>query len=53
MHEPVGDATLTFDPTEIRKLVQRLLRDQKKTSKAPSKRTGDVETARSLSAGDE
>lgn len=38
MHEPVEDATLTFDPTEIRKLVQRLLRDQKKTSKAPSKR---------------
>lgn len=38
VHEPVGDATLTFDPTEIRKLVQRLLRDQKKTSKAPSKR---------------
>lgn len=34
----VGDATLAFDPAEVRKLVQRLLRDQKKTSKAPSKR---------------
>jgi hypothetical protein len=42
----VGDATLAFKPAEVRALVERLVHDQKKSTKPSAKRATPAKRAR-------